>query len=85
MKEKEYIIDGKRVILDNPDAFERTFAEVKRGEKPNEKGEIIHYTVRIYDALQVVIEKERHPCAKTGQYFFLVKSIDGVQPPKNRY
>lgn len=85
MSDKEYIIDGKRVILDNPDAFERTFAEVKRGEKPNEKGEIIPYVVHVFDPLQVVIEKERHPCAKTGQYFFLVKSIDGVEPPKNRY
>jgi hypothetical protein len=85
MSDKEYIIDGKRVILDNPDAFERTLKEVERSVRPNKDGEIIPYVVHIFDALQVVIEKERHPCAKTGQYFFLVKSIDGVEPPKNRY
>ena len=83
IEDKVYIIDGHEVVLDNPDAYERTLKEVNSNLRPNKDGEIIPYVARIFDRDQIVLEKARNPNYRTGQYYFAVKTIDGERPPKH--
>lgn len=83
IEEKVYLIDGHKVVLNDPDVYERTLKEVNDRLQPNKDGEIIPFITRIFDRDQVVVEKARNPNYRTGQYYFAVKTIDGKRPPKH--
>lgn len=83
IEEKVYLIDGHEVVLNDPVAYERTLKEINANLRPNKDGEIIPFITRIFDRDQVVVEKARNPNYRTGQYYFAVKTIDGVRPPKH--
>ena len=74
--EPVYNIDGHEVTLVSPDAYERTLREIQREMRPDD----VPYITRIYDHLQVVIEKAKNPHRRTGQYYFGIKTIDGKKP-----
>lgn len=73
--EKVYLIEGHEIVLVSPEAYERTLRELEKPET---------YWTRIFNVDQVVVEKIKNPHYKTGQYYFAIKTCDGVPPPKHR-
>lgn len=73
MPEKVYIIEGKEIVLDYPEAYEKFLKEVDNT-----------YHTRIFNEDQVVIEKKKNPHYRTGQYYFSIKTCNGIPPKKHR-
>lgn len=66
------IIDGKVVVLNDFPSFAKIYNKLDSS-----------YTVRIYNEDQIVVEKIKNPQRTTGQYYFAIKTCDGVKPKKH--
>lgn len=69
---KKFIIDGKEIVLSNPEAYERRLKELDDT-----------YHTRIFNEDQVVVEKIKNPHYRSGQYYFFIRTCNGVPPRKH--
>lgn len=69
---EKLFIDGKVIVLDNFPAFKRTLSSLDES-----------YHARIFNEDQIVVEKIKNPHYKTGQYYFSIKTCNGLKPKKH--
>lgn len=66
------VLEGKFIELDNLPAYLKRLSELDNS-----------YHTRIFNEDQVVIEKKNNPHYRTGQYYFSIKTCNGVAPKKH--
>lgn len=69
---KKFIIDGKEIVLSNPEAYESRLKELDDT-----------YHTRIFNEDQVVVEKIKNPHYRSGQYYFAIRTCNGIPPRKH--
>ena len=69
---KKFIIDGKEIALTNPEAYKRRLKELGNT-----------YHTRIFNEDQVVVENIKNPHYRSGQYYFAIRTCNGVPPRKH--
>ena len=66
------MLEGKTIELVNLPAYLRCLSELDNT-----------YRTRIFNEDQVVVEKINNPHYRTGQYYFAIKTCNGIPPRKH--